>query len=557
MIGEAEAYSSFDSIEKLVQEGDDLHYLPVQPLYVVLKTLSEANVGEVLPKFNLEQRTAFLDLDLWHKDQVDVESFEFWLRAYSFCKDDKILYQFAKSEEFSMYLKARFDISTFDVEDPSYPDNDNFFLTDDNLLLVEFDEDYNHVEEMQKFIRILYAEDGVENSYAHLFKIVSDSFLIYQEDEYQLKKSRLADLGMVDYFDALEMDNIFPNKEVMDNFIFKKKTQTANIDDEGKKQTLHLAALVAFKDKSMNAIQEELSKINDSKRFDYLNFNFMRLVNGTISLNNCLKDGSVAMTRIGNKTRNFLLLGFNYVRFFFGQKEDFLCEQGFFGRFDFIDFYKIGNTLIGDMRKKIKKALRDTPFENSDCFLGGYWSNYLDDSFNDIVKIQKGRSKAVPVVEMNDFWLWSKKGKTLLSLIPFVTNFYNSFMDLQKENRIQDSFYINYNVSDIDFESIILSSLANFMLGNYEGDKSGKMGISIDEYRKWATMIVDKNGEIIVTSKLIDLLNRFSVKFGLDHSFKFTSYLQELLTEHVGGYKHDQVTDEDFKHIGGPIIFFT
>ena len=45
-------------------------------------------------------------------------------------------YEFTKSEEFALFLKARFNMWTFDVEDPLYPDHDNYFLTDDQMFLI-------------------------------------------------------------------------------------------------------------------------------------------------------------------------------------------------------------------------------------------------------------------------------------------------------------------------------------------------------------------------------------------------------------------------------------
>ena len=37
MMKEAEAYTTFDSLEKYVQEGRDLSVLPIQPLYMTLR----------------------------------------------------------------------------------------------------------------------------------------------------------------------------------------------------------------------------------------------------------------------------------------------------------------------------------------------------------------------------------------------------------------------------------------------------------------------------------------------------------------------------------------
>jgi len=82
MIEEAKNYRNLENVEKLVQSGQDLAPLPVQPLYMALKAFTPEQVGGHLAQFSEEQRKVFLDLDLWYRDEVDVESFPFWIKSY-------------------------------------------------------------------------------------------------------------------------------------------------------------------------------------------------------------------------------------------------------------------------------------------------------------------------------------------------------------------------------------------------------------------------------------------------------------------------------------------
>ena len=117
---EAEAYTTFDSLEKYVQEGRDLSVLPIQPLYMTLRSRPCEEIATYLTQLGALQRKVFLDLDLWTRDDLDLENFNFWLKTYSLCPDEKIRLEFSKSSEFSLYLKSKFNIWTFDVEDPQY-----------------------------------------------------------------------------------------------------------------------------------------------------------------------------------------------------------------------------------------------------------------------------------------------------------------------------------------------------------------------------------------------------------------------------------------------------
>src|SRR5690606_26010468 len=124
-----QSYRSFEDIEKLVEKNNDLSVVPVQPLYLSLSSTSSDQLAVILTKMSEEQRQAMLDLDFWNKDVVDIEGMGRWVEAYSKCKEEKIVFEFAKSEDFLLYIKSRLSIHTFDVEEPEYPDHDYYFLT--------------------------------------------------------------------------------------------------------------------------------------------------------------------------------------------------------------------------------------------------------------------------------------------------------------------------------------------------------------------------------------------------------------------------------------------
>ena len=161
---EAGAYKSMDMIESLIEEGMDLSQVPVQPLYQAIKSLNTSEVSELLPRLSKEQRQAFLDLDLWFKDDLDVTEFGSWVAVYTCSKDEEIVQEFVQGNPFALYLKGVFNVWTFDVEDPIYPEHDHYFLTEDNLLLFEFHEDYEYINEVRDLVKKLYTELGVEKA---------------------------------------------------------------------------------------------------------------------------------------------------------------------------------------------------------------------------------------------------------------------------------------------------------------------------------------------------------------------------------------------------------
>ncbi len=558
MIQEADAYVSMEMIESCVESGLSLHNVPVQPLYLAMKALPLEQAASYLPKLSEEQRTIMLDLDLWEKDELDVGEFEHWVRAYALCLDDEVRQIFSRSSEFGLYLKGKFNIWTFDDEAPRYPDHDNYFLTDDHLLLFEFDDHFDCVEDIQRLIRDLYSHLGLEAAYAHLFKYVSEGYLCLLEDEYRFKKGRLVDAGFVDYYDALAIDNAFPDLAVMNSFIEKKVAFTPHIDDFGKGQRLDRAALVAYK-KGLEPLYQELAKVGNPKRRDFLQFNFIRLINGTITLRSGLKEGSMALNRVGMRTRSLLELGYSYLED--NQENGVLTlgpEESLFDYFDFCEIYKIGNTLLSFSQKKLKKALNQSKVQKNEGFLGQKLGGFLDLAFDEPVKFENEDGTSSPVADYESWKRFDSLASRFEGILPFVDKMYRVINELMREGTLRDHFYLNYNVDQLDFESVILSSFANFLLGYYQNvdHEVGKLGVTLEEYKHFLELVLEGK-PLTIMVELDSKIEEFQESFGLENVPQFLDYFREILKEHLEGYDFNSMNVEEFCHVGGPIIFNT
>jgi hypothetical protein len=553
LILEADAYRSLEDIEKLVEKGSDLSAIPIQPLFMAAKAATSDQLATLLPRFSEEQRQAMLDLDLWKKDEIDYQSGVWWLEVYSRCPDDHLRAHFAQSEDFLLLLKNQCTIQTFDAEDPHYPESDSYFLTEDNLLLIEYPEDFSYVLELKQLVRDLYTELGVEKAYAHLFKMVSDSYMVMEEDNYQRKKERLRDYGFLDYYDAIELDGIFMDLKTLDAWIEGVKIKSAELDSELKNQALHSSSLVSYQN-GMEKIKDDLEKITDQNHKDFLLFTFVRLVNARIIAEDALKAGSVAMTRVGARARQRMELGHSYLK----MKQ----MQNPFEKFDFTQIYKIGNSLLEIQKRQLKQALHKTPFHNASAefFLGLWWSSFLDHSFDEPCMYKIDGSSSPKEVNSFEIWQnWTHTSLTLTQSLPFIQKFWVMMQKLMESQQLHDGFYLNYKVEDIDFEAIMLSSLINFSLGHFDKNEDSKMGVTIDELKLfYGKFFKPVNNEWILKgeqdSELMPLLESFSERFGLNQVSDFSAYLYQIMVEQMNSYEIMSMPLEDFKHIGGPII---
>jgi hypothetical protein len=557
LLYEAQAYKKFEDIEKLVDSGIDLSMIPIQPLYVSLQTTSSEQIAQILPKLSSEQRQALRDIDLWNKDELDPESAFHWMEIFSKCPSDEVILEYVKSEDFLLSLKNQFIVQTFDAEDPMYPDGDNYFLTEDNQLLIEYPEDFNMVSELKEMIRRLYGDMGVEYAYAFLFKMVVDSYQIMEEEVYHQKKERLRDYGFVDYYDALEYHSPFFKESHIDDFIKNKKGLTSSLDALSANQSLHASSLTPYQS-GMDGLKDGLSKVDNEKRQQFLHFNFVRLVNARMTLEDAMKHGSVAMGKVGHQTRQSLELGYEYVQ----SKLEEGKREKVFDLFDFVDLYKVGHSLIEITKKKIKKAIAETPFEKDDFtyFLGMYWNAFLENSHEEVTKYKfDGSSKPLEIRDLKSFDLWNEAAETLISALPFILTFFRSLEKLKSDDLLNDQFYLNYEVDNIDFEAIMVSSFINFVMGHYNESSAGKMGVTIPELKDFYHMFfIKKDQEYLIKGEEDPILREkthfFMKKFGLELIPRFDKYLYQIMLEQLNGYEIDGMDEEEFKHIGGPIL---
>lgn len=548
LYNESLAYSSVDSIESLVEEGNSLEMIPVQPLYFALKKLPSDQISLYLEKLSPMQRKVILDIELWTKDKLDVESFHDWFLAYAHCPNAEIRYEFIQSEEFLLFLKGRFGVHTFDVHDPVYPDHDNYFLTDDSQLLIEFDEDFTDANELKLLVAELYDVMGVEGAYTYLFKMITDSFLIFMEDSYQQKIKDLSDFGIVDYYQALETLAPFASLPHVEYFVKTKKVIQGDVSQESANQIVSSQYLVKLKDELHTTFEEEFDKISDVKKFDWMRFNFVRLVNSKMVFDGQLKQGSIGINKTSREVSACLKLGLNYVI------SKVNLEGSIFDRFTFVDLFRIGNSLVQIEKKRVEKVIRQY-----DKGIETFWGQCLNNTFENLLEtpIQVGDFAQKPTIvnSLESYQRLAIQTESIVSLLPIVNQFYQIIKGLIDEGTITASFYLNYTLEDIDFEAVIISTFMNFTLGYYkEAEHEKKLGIKVDNFKSFLVSIFGKCIFEKGNKNFIEKTREFAKHYGLDQISSFEGYFVSVIEENLTGYEFDHLSYDDYKHIGGPIF---
>ncbi len=158
----------------------------------------------------------------------------------------------------------------------------------------------------------------------------------------------------------------------------------------------------------------------------------------------------------------------------------------------------MGHSLIEINRRKVKKSLNETPFEKEDFsyFLGMYWNAFMENSFDEVTKYKfDGSSKALEIRDMRSYQLWTDASDSFTASLPYMQTFYKGLENLKAAGLLNDQFYLNYEVDNIDFESLIISSFINFVGGFYQEAEAGKMGVTVSELKGFYHNFFTKNGE--------------------------------------------------------------
>jgi hypothetical protein len=99
-----------------------------------------------------------------------------------------------------------------------------------------------------------------------------------------------------------------------------------------------------------------------------------------------------------------------------------------------------------------------------------------------------------------------------------------------------------------------MTSFANYVLLNYKDTDSLKIGLVLSEYISFAKKMINEDGKFVINANLYTTMQNFFKHFGLDQVYDINQYLQDLIKNALEGYDFLNLKDEDYRHVGGPII---
>ena len=154
-----------------------------------------------------EQIRGCFDLDAWNKDQLDVAPLKPWLAGLMEAGFEKVGEVFARLDtEFRALILQR-QVKIYDVSLEEEPAEDNegaIMATPDRFFMLELLGDEETQAFTQRLVEDLYRADFIMARHI-IMAARSEPPAELEEMSYRWRSARLADLGYVDFYDALDL----------------------------------------------------------------------------------------------------------------------------------------------------------------------------------------------------------------------------------------------------------------------------------------------------------------------------------------------------------------
>lgn len=313
--------------------------LPNQELFLTLKASSLDVVVELLSYAKGSQIQFIFDLDTWYKDRIKSERVLSWLYLIFNAGEDKVLewlsivdwdYLVAICQKFIKVYKRPDELDLLEAMDflPPYT-LDDFYFIDFKNPTYEF-----YFRRLIEIIR----EEMPESYFSLMESIIWEIPLEVEERAYRWRNARLADEGIYDYFESLEVYSYLHPKSL-------KKVEKNFLPYEEEKVEIAPTNIILYAEEDL-FIFKVLSSIEDPLQLERIKRELAWLVSKVIIVDHVVIDEIEQVKESLKKVWSSLNLGLEYLsseNLEVGKK---LIENHFLE-----DLFKIGQTALRELRK--------------------------------------------------------------------------------------------------------------------------------------------------------------------------------------------------------------
>lgn len=177
-------------------------------VHELITDLGFDDASELVALATPEQLRGCLDLEVWDRDQLVVASARPWLTAIAGAGFEKLgqVWDQLDSEWRALYLQ-RCAVTIYDLtlgEEPDDSDDLPIYFTTDSFFAIKLPDDEDVTRHTIALIDDLYRADLISVRHS-IMAARSEPAAELEEESYRWRSGRMADLGYVDFYEALEL----------------------------------------------------------------------------------------------------------------------------------------------------------------------------------------------------------------------------------------------------------------------------------------------------------------------------------------------------------------
>lgn len=182
--------------------------LTVPEVHELVTDLGFDEASELIALATPEQLRGCLDLDVWDRDHLVVTAARPWLTAIAAAGFEKLgeVWASLDAEWRALYLQ-RSSVTIYDLTlEEEIDDSDDLpvYLTHDRFFAIKLPEDEDTTRHMMALLDDLYRADLIAARHS-IMAARSEPSAELEEESYRWRSGRLADLGYVDFYEALDL----------------------------------------------------------------------------------------------------------------------------------------------------------------------------------------------------------------------------------------------------------------------------------------------------------------------------------------------------------------
>jgi hypothetical protein len=180
--------------------------LPVQDLYYAIKEVGLADAQELVALATPEQVQGFVDLDVWERDHIDEHRLDAWIETLTEAGFEKMGQVIEKldTEVVALWLQRQARVYDLSIEQPPEEPEGHYYPTPDRFFLLDILASGEQGKALERALDWIYRHDlelGRRVVMSAKWELTSD----LEEHAYRWRSGRMADLGYVDFYEALSI----------------------------------------------------------------------------------------------------------------------------------------------------------------------------------------------------------------------------------------------------------------------------------------------------------------------------------------------------------------